>query len=1150
MDRVEGREPRVGGIGSRTMSQGHNFEDDLRNMIKDGQVVAVLGSGVSVATTNRAPTWRGLIESGIVWCQACGASDEWCQNVRSQLQLESDPDLLLSAAELVHDKLRKNGEFPRWLRDTFENLQPEQRQIIELLAEQNMPLVTTNYDDLIEKVTSLKHVTWRDGRNMARVVQGDDRRVLHVHGHWDEPDSVVLGIRSYEAVKNHEYTQAVMRALGVLKSFLFIGCGDEGLADPNFGNFLTWLGTLETAASVERRHYRLVRKQDVFKPRGRLFPLVYGQAFTDLPGYLERLLRQTAVQAGDDQQQKHPLRVLARLPENITHYLNRLAEKTACLTLLGMGRSLQVELPIDEAYVPLRTTMARSMEERPTDRFQAGHAEYEEGVDLGEVFRKAAEFKLHGVVLLGEPGSGKTTGARQLAWRLASRQSLPEDVGLPTGTTPVFLRFRNLSRETLADKYGLRAFLEAETRCEGAPDGLGVPGQDLWNGRGGGLLWILDGLDEVVDPEARKQVSGWVREALQNRPQDRFLVTCRFQGYFREGVSLGPKFVEFHVRPLDDEQVQRFVCDWFCAAYGKLLGCGPRAAARAAEDSGALLNILARPTYQAGHIRELSTNPLLLTILCIVFHEERKLPTGRAELYAHCVRVLLEYWRRDIYTAESGTGLKPYDAEAAQAVLARIAWWMHQQQDRTAAPLEELAAEVARGLADVAPSSGLGSDGRRFLERMRDESGILAMAGEGRCGFLHLSFQEYLAAEYAAHEGLAKELASRATESWWREVALLSLRRSRPYCEAFFREMLQAGIAENHPDLAQRCLEETLFFASGPFVQTLQRAQAKNSWKASLWTIAEMLHLVRPNQASAPRAHATRVAAILRLLRDRADQIPELDAICRRLAASEDQETRGFAREILARRGIELQEEAVERGVLVDERTGLTFVAIPAGEFRMGSDKSSYADEKPVHRVCISRGFWLGKYPVTNAQYGRFLEAAGKSVRKPGFWDDRRFNQPEQPVVSVSWDEAQAFCEWAEVRLPTEAEWEYACRAGTTTEYSFGDDDNTLGEYGWFGQNSGSQTQPVGTKKPNPWGLHDMHGNVWEWCQDWFSEKYYGQSPGVDPAGPLEGSDRVDRGGSWYYAAVLCRSAYRDRYGPSSRVDDLGFRVARSLSGK
>jgi formylglycine-generating enzyme required for sulfatase activity len=414
---------------------------------------------------------------------------------------------------------------------------------------------------------------------------------------------------------------------------------------------------------------------------------------------------------------------------------------------------------------------------------------------------------------------------------------------------------------------------------------------------------------------------------------------------------------------------------------------------------------------------------------------------------------------------------------------------------------------------------------------MRNETGILAMAGEGegRCGFLHLSFQEYLAAEHAAREGLAEELASHAAESWWREVALLSLRRSRPFCQAFFREMLEAGIAEDHPDLAERCLEEALYFVPGPFVEILQRS--------------------RPQPTKARRVHDARTAAVLRLLRDRADQVPELEAISRGLAEAKDEDTRGFAREILIRRGVAPAAEAEERGVFVDDRTGVAFVAIPPGEFQMGS-KGRYDWEEPVHTVRISRGFQLGKYPVTNAQYGEFLREAGGSIEKPDYWDNRRFNQPEQPVVGVSWHDARAFCEWVGGRLPTEAEWEYACRAGTTTEYSFGDNAEQLREYAWFNKNSGNQTQPVGAKKPNPWGLHDMHGNVWEWCEDWFSEGYYAQSPESDPPGPAEGSNRVLRGGSWDDGAEFCRSAVRSWIVPRFRYDFLGFRVARCPSGK
>jgi formylglycine-generating enzyme required for sulfatase activity len=810
-----------------------------------------------------------------------------------------------------------------------------------------------------------------------------------------------------------------------------------------------------------------------------------------------------------------PLPETSTPPTAVEHYLQRLAIDTEHLTLLGMGRSLQVELPIDEAYIPLQATAAQSLELKPTERSRDGH-----DIDLGDVFREAAKRKMRAIVVLGEPGSGKTTAARQVAWQLSGGRSRSTDIGLPTNLVPVMLRFRNLSRAALDSPEsltGLRLFLEQETRCPGAPSGQDQPGEALWNGQAGGLVWILDGLDEVVDPADRQRVAGWLRSAVKERPNDWFFVTCRFQGYFRDGVPLGPKFAEFHVRPLNDQQVEQFVRAWFKAAYGKLLGPGAVASNKAQADSDQLLGILKLSENQLGHIRELCANPLLLTILCIVFHEERKLPTGRAELYAHCVRVLLEYWRRDLYTTDLGTKLKPYDAEAAQSVLARIAWWLHQEEQRTTAPLAELAAEAARGLTSVTPSSGLGHDGLAFVERMRAETGILALGGEGlgKCGFLHLSFQEYLAADHAARENLAPQLAPRATDSWWREVALLSLRRSRPYCETFFQEMLRAGIAESHPDLAERCLQEALYFAADPFVSVLRQ----------------------------PDTPPARVAAVLRLLRERCEQVPELATLCVELARSSNTDIRGFSREILVRLGVTTPFAAGAQPfeVMVDERTGLTLVAIPPGEFLMGS-KQGYDEEKPVHHVRLTQRIFLGKYPVTNAQYGRYLDMMQVKARIPACWNDRRFNQPEQPVVGVNWYDAVAYCLWAGGRLPTEAEWEYACRAGSTTEYCFGDDESVLGDYAWYDKKMGGQTSPVGVKKPNAWGLHDMHGNVWEWCGDWI--EFYNKLDAVNPTGPMQGSERVVRGGDSTSSAKNCRSAVRDWDSPEYFGRELGFRVA------
>ena len=224
----------------------------------------------------------------------------------------------------------------------------------------------------------------------------------------------------------------------------------------------------------------------------------------------------------------------------------------------------------------------------------------------------------------------------------------------------------------------------------------------------------------------------------------------------------------------------------------------------------------------------------------------------------------------------------------------------------------------------------------------------------------------------------------------------------------------------------------------------------------------------------------------------------------------------------------------------------LEMILIPAGEFPMGSpdsDNNAFEWEKPQHRVRITKPFYLGKYLVTQQEW----EAVMRNNLS-------YFKGPKNPVERVSWDDCRQFLEklnakatagGGKFQLPTEAQWEYACRAGSKTKYFFGDDETRLGEYAWYSNNSGSKTYPVGEKKPNAWGLCDMHGNVWEWCQDLYDGAYYANSPTDDPTGPATGPIRVFRGGSWNYGAGDCRSAHRGGGTPGSRDGDLGFRVAR-----
>ena len=241
---------------------------------------------------------------------------------------------------------------------------------------------------------------------------------------------------------------------------------------------------------------------------------------------------------------------------------------------------------------------------------------------------------------------------------------------------------------------------------------------------------------------------------------------------------------------------------------------------------------------------------------------------------------------------------------------------------------------------------------------------------------------------------------------------------------------------------------------------------------------------------------------------------------------------------------------------------GMAFVPIPAGTFLMGSpdsDRQAQAFEKPQHRVTISRPFQIGKHEVTQAQWQAVLgespyarDRSNPYYQLPGMAE--RITRPDHPAT-VSWNDAQEFIAalnrlegGARYRLPTEAEWEYAARAGTTTRYSFGDDERQLDRYAWYGgdfQTGGHH--PVGTKQPNPWGLHDVHGNVWEWVADWYDPDYYARSPAVDPQGPPQGTHRVVRGGSWHATATSWRTTFRRDYDPDYRGISIGLRLVRTV---
>jgi formylglycine-generating enzyme required for sulfatase activity len=239
---------------------------------------------------------------------------------------------------------------------------------------------------------------------------------------------------------------------------------------------------------------------------------------------------------------------------------------------------------------------------------------------------------------------------------------------------------------------------------------------------------------------------------------------------------------------------------------------------------------------------------------------------------------------------------------------------------------------------------------------------------------------------------------------------------------------------------------------------------------------------------------------------------------------------------------------------LITNSIGMKLVLISKGTFTMGSpihEEMRYGDEKQ-HQVTISNDYYLGVKQVTQLQYERVIGTTPSHFQKEVV---RESYSTTHPVENISWDDAVMFCRLLSnlpterkagriYRLPTEAEWEYACRAGSQTAYSFGESSKLLSDYAWFEGNSDGQTHPVGEKKPNAWGLYDMHGNVFEWCSDWYG--HYPTGAVNDPVGPEDGSGHVLRGGGCLFVAAYCRSAYRSWLKSSFGNRHLGLRVALS----
>ncbi|MCP4118424.1 MAG: SUMF1/EgtB/PvdO family nonheme iron enzyme [Desulfobacteraceae bacterium] len=794
--------------------------------------------------------------------------------------------------------------------------------------------------------------------------------------------------------------------------------------------------------------------------------------------------------------------------EEIENYRKKAESLNATLPVAGFATRLKVPIDIDDIYVPLRAMVdLRGVDEGKF--YNAAHAEKHLGggernleISLADAFKQSEQRGKKGLVILGDPGSGKTTHLKRIL--LYCLRKSPEELGLPAGMLPVFLPLRSLKS---LDK-GLDAFIQ---------DQLANPHLNTRKGFGkrllkrGNLLFLLDGLDEVADIKQRELVSNWIKDALLAHPSCRFVVTCRFAGY-GDSVKMNEHFLEMHVKPMSTGQAEEFVRKWYGIVEKGLAMDLDQAGSIADEKAGKLIERLRQPDFRARRVFELIRNPLLLTNICLVHYRRNSLPKKRALLYKECIDVLLESWR-----GAKGLNVE-ISAQDGSRALQPAALWLHQEDGRVFARAEELESHLEPALKAVKWAKGSASD---FLRIIRDDSGLLTGWDQENYGFMHLGFQEYLAAREIRRRafnepGVIRELASHFGESWWQEVSLLLLALEDPSLfEAFMREVVKLPEFAKNPSLVAACLDDTAETSPLPFVELLKKKAGRNKglWKRQL--------------------------AALRVLEQ--IDLEEVKKLTPVLANHPYSEIKNRVRG---------REKQKEQDVIITDPGGYELVKIPGGSFMMGSpenEKGRDDDEGPRHNVHVP-DFYMGRYPVTNEEYSRFLKENAK-VKEPEYWGDRQFNQPKQPVVGVNWDDAKLYAKWVGLRLPTEAEWEYACRAGTATRFYTGNTEEDLGKAGWYEDNSEARLHSVGEKEPNSFGLYDMHGNVWEWMEDDWHDDYNGapQDGSVWIDGE-RGDWRVLRGGSWYDGAGYCRSAIRNDVGPGERYNVVGFRLSRSVS--
>jgi formylglycine-generating enzyme required for sulfatase activity len=794
-------------------------------------------------------------------------------------------------------------------------------------------------------------------------------------------------------------------------------------------------------------------------------------------------------------------------------YLSFLLDRHQFLNFKGLGVSDRVplRLPLLDLYVPLQARLELPPGETWDRRLQlAGRplAEEEQQALAGRLGEPQAVLELlqhhDGLVILGDPGAGKTTFLKFLTLQLAGGQGAELGLG---ERLPILLPLSGYANALEGDDIRLDDFIAEHFRDSVAD----LPLKELLTSalHSGRALVLLDGLDEVKASDLRHTVIERVIDfyTFHRRTGNKFVLTSRIIGY-KECRPTAPGLAECTLIDFEDGEIQDFITRWTVALERQAQGDTALARADAARERQELLDAVER---NAG-VRRLAANPLLLTILAVMKRQGVTLPERRVELYDQYVKTLLSSWNR-----VRGLGRSPrHDLDPVQTIkiLAPLALWMHSVNPGVGLVKRE---ELRRKLGALYRDHGETDPARcarHFLEDVREYAGLLLERGPGEYGFIHLTFEEYLAAVAIAldHQGDAPAIAE-ALGQWindpaWHEIILLTVG--------------YIGLIQQMDRIAGKVVERLIETQPGePGAAVVLAGEA----------------VADAGPAGIPLTNREQVITAL---------IGTMQAAT-------------VANPLRRRAGLALG----RLGWLPPDLD--TFVEVPAGRFLYGDGK---------HEREIPYRYWIGQYPVTNVQYVRFIQDNGyqqqefwseagwcwrqeKQREQPDFWQNAKWNNPIFPVVGVSHYEAVAYCHWLAsrlsqagfstpvgpvalpagytARLPTEEEWERAARGLDGREYPWDGEfraanANIAKDWGEGVGTTAVCTYPQGR---SPVGAWDMSGNVWEW---------------TSPRRSADEGMPVVRGGSWAHALGYARAASRNRNPTDYWYSYSGFRVVLSLA--